>query len=44
MKSNIALDIMMGLLCIILTCTIIGIIPLPVVVDMWADMRAKEKS
>jgi hypothetical protein len=38
--KNIALDLMMGLLCIVLTCTFIGILVVPVAIDYWKDMRS----
>ena len=37
--KNIALDLMMGLLCVVLTITIIGITFIPDVLEAWKDMR-----
>lgn len=37
--KNIALDLMMGLLCMVLTITIIGIAFVPDVLEAWEDMR-----
>ncbi len=37
--KNIILDIMMGLLCIVLTITIIGLVVIPFVLKAWEDMR-----
>lgn len=37
--KNIILDLIMGLLCIVLTMTILGIIVIPFVLDVWHDMR-----
>lgn len=39
MKNNIALDIMMGLLCIVLTMSIIGLFVIEDVIYMWKEMR-----
>ena len=39
--KNIVLDLMMGLICIVLTITIIGIIVVPEVLEQWDDMRSK---
>ena len=39
--KNIALDLMMGLLCIVLTMTFIGITIIPEVLEEWAIMRSK---
>ena len=39
--KNIVLDLMMGLLCIVLTITIIGITIIPEVLEQWAVMRNK---
>ena len=39
--KNIVLDLMMGLMCIVLTITIIGIMVVPEVLEQWADMRSK---
>lgn len=37
--KNIVLDLMMGLLCVVLTITLIGIIIIPEVLEQWAVMR-----
>jgi hypothetical protein len=37
--KNIILDLMMGLICIILIFTIIGMMIIPDVIGQWADMR-----
>ena len=37
--KNIVLDIIMGLLCIILTLTFIGILIIPDVLEEWKYMR-----
>lgn len=39
MKKYITLDIMMGLLCIALVVSVLGIILLDDVVEVWRDMR-----
>ena len=39
--KNIVLDLMMGLLCIVLTITFIGILIVPIVLDEWSYMRNK---
>lgn len=39
MKKYITLDIMMGLLCIALVLSILGIVLVSDVVEMWSDMR-----
>lgn len=39
MKKYITLDIMMGLLCIALVLSILGIVLLDDVVEAWGDMR-----
>lgn len=39
--KNIVLDLMMGLICIVLTITIIGIMVVPEVLEQWAGMRSK---
>lgn len=39
MKKYITLDIMMGLLCIVLVLSILGIALLDDVVEAWGDMR-----
>lgn len=38
--NNIALDIMMGLLCCICALTIIGLMAIPMVLSTWSAMRA----
>ena len=37
--KNIVLDIVMGLLCIALTLTIVGIVAVPIVLMVWMIMR-----
>lgn len=37
--KNVVLDLMMGLLCIALTITFIGICVIPEVLEMWRKMR-----
>lgn len=37
--KNIVLDLVMGLLCVVLSLTILGLMVVPIVVDTWADMR-----
>ena len=39
--KNIVLDLMMGLLCVVLTITFIRITIVPEVLEQWADMRNK---
>ena len=39
--KNIVLDLMMGLLCIVLTITFVGIAIIPEVLEQWAVMRNK---
>lgn len=41
--KNIALDIVMGLLCVFLAFTIIGMIFIPIVLDTWSEMRKNDK-
>lgn len=38
--KNVVLDIMMGMLCMLLVVTLIGMIFIPEVLDAWSDMRA----
>lgn len=37
--KNIVLDIMMGLLCLLLTVTLLGIVVIPEVLEQWGKMR-----
>lgn len=37
--KNIVLDLMMGLLCIVLTISLLGIIIIPEVLEEWRYMR-----
>ena len=37
--KNIVLDLVMGLLCVVLSLTILGLMVVPIVIDTWADMR-----
>lgn len=37
--KNVVLDLMMGLLCIVLTITFIGISVIPDIVEEWGKMR-----
>lgn len=41
--KNIMLDFMMGMICILLTITVIGILALPDVLSAWSVMRMNEK-
>lgn len=40
--KNIMLDFMMGIICILLTITVIGILALPDVLSAWSAMRMNE--
>lgn len=41
--KNIMLDFMMGMICILLTITVIGILALPDALSAWSAMRLNEK-
>lgn len=41
--KNIILDFMMGIICILLVITVIGILALPDVLSAWSAMRLNEK-
>lgn len=38
--NNVALDIMMGLLCVALALTFLGIAIIPDVLEIWEEMRS----
>lgn len=40
--KNIMLDFMMGIICILLTITVIGMVALPDVLSTWSAMRMNE--
>lgn len=40
--KNIMLDFMMGIICILLTITVIGMVALPDVLSAWSAMRMNE--
>lgn len=40
--KNIMLDFMMGMICILLTITVIGMVALPDVLSAWSAMRMNE--
>lgn len=39
--NNIVLDIMMGLICICCACSIIGLIVIEDILEVWKDMRVR---
>lgn len=41
--KNIMLDFMMGIICILLVITVIGILALPCTLSAWSAMRLNEK-
>lgn len=42
--KNISLDLVMGIICILMICSIIGIFFLPLAFDYWQDMRSPTMS
>jgi hypothetical protein len=41
MFKNLIYDLMMGIICLVMVCTIIGILFVPIVLSVWAEGRIK---